>query len=116
MNLNSIPALASATSSTNRPAPSSSKLHNAAQQFEALMLGEIMKSEREAGSGGWMGSGDDAGDDSAMDMAEGQLSNALAAGGGLGLAKMIENTMAGADANNQTNTAALLTTSSVSHR
>ena len=116
MNLYTIPAFALAASTTNGPAPSSSKLHNAAQQFEALMIGEIMKSEREAGSGGWLGSGDDSGDDSAMDMAEGQLSNALAAGGGFGVAKMIEKTMAGASADPQINTAALLPSSSVSHR
>lgn len=76
-----------------------SKLHDAARQFEALMIGEIMKSERESGSGGWLdGEDEDSGSDSAMDMAEAQLSNALAAGGGLGLAKMIEKTMAPAEA------------------
>jgi Rod binding domain-containing protein len=74
-----------------------SKLHAAAQQFEALVIGEMMRSQREAGSEGWMGSGGGTGDDSAMDMAEAQFSNALAAGGGLGLAKMIEKTMGHAD-------------------
>jgi Rod binding domain-containing protein len=71
----------------------SSKLHNAAQQFEALVIGEMLRAGRESGSDGWLGSGDEAGDDSALDMAEGQLSNALAAGGGLGLAKTIEKTL-----------------------
>ncbi len=67
-----------------------SKLHDAAQQFEALMIGEMMKSVRESGSEGWLGSGGDTGDDAAMDMAEGQFARALAMGGGLGLSKMIE--------------------------
>ncbi len=70
-----------------------SKLHNAAQQFEALMIGEMLRSQRESGSDGWLGSGDDSGGDSAMDYAEAQVSNAIAAGGGLGLAKMIEKTL-----------------------
>ena len=70
-----------------------SKLHDAAQQFEALMIGEMMRSVRESGSEGWLGSGGDTGDDSAMDMAEGQFARALATGGGLGLSKMIEQSM-----------------------
>jgi Rod binding domain-containing protein len=67
-----------------------SKLHDAAQQFEALMIGEMMKTVREARSDGWLGSGADTGDDSAMEMAEAQFAQALAAGGGLGLSKTIE--------------------------
>lgn len=95
MNLASIAALTNAgAGAAGKAASTPSKLHNAAQQFEALVISEMLRSEREAGSEGWMGSGEDSGDDSAMDMAEGQLSNALAAGGGLGLAKMIEKTMA----------------------
>ena len=67
-----------------------SKLHDAAQQFEALMIGEMMKSVRESGSEGWLGSGGDSEDDSAMGMAESQFARALTAGGGLGLSRMIE--------------------------
>ncbi|MDQ2840785.1 MAG: rod-binding protein [Acidobacteriota bacterium] len=70
------------------------KLHGAAQQFESLLIGEMLKSAREAGSDGWLGSGDSTGDDSAMDMAESQLANSLSASGGLGLAKVIEHSMA----------------------
>jgi Rod binding domain-containing protein len=68
----------------------SSKLHDAAQQFEALMIGEMLKTARESGSEGWLGSGGGTGDDSAMGMAESQLANALAASGGLGLSRIIE--------------------------
>ena len=79
-----------------------SKLHDAAQQFESLVISEMLRAERESssdasGSGGFMGTGDDSGSESAMDLAEGQLSHALAAGGGLGLAKMIERTLGHAD-------------------
>jgi len=68
------------------------KIHDAAQQFESLMIGEMLKSVRENSSSGWMGSEaeEDNGGDSAMGMAESQFANALALGGGLGLSRMIE--------------------------
>jgi Rod binding domain-containing protein len=68
------------------------KIHDAAQQFESLMIGEMLKSVRENSSSGWLGSGDDddVASDSAVGMAEQQFANALALGGGLGLSKMIE--------------------------
>jgi Rod binding domain-containing protein len=73
----------------------STKLHTAAEQFEALMIGEMMRSQREADGDGWLGTGsdDDNASESAMDIAESQFSNALASRGGLGLARMIERTM-----------------------
>lgn len=77
----------------------SSKLHDAAQQFEALMLGEVLKTVRSGGSDGWLGSGDGTGDDSAMDMAQNQLANVLASRGGFGLAHMIEQKMHGQNVN-----------------
>jgi Rod binding domain-containing protein len=61
---------------------------DAAQQFEALLLSEIMRSERESGSG-WLGSGEDSSGDSAIDYAEQQLAMVLARQGGLGLAGLI---------------------------
>lgn len=68
-----------------------SKLHQAAQQFEALMIGEMMKSVHEGSSSGWLGSDDgEGGDNQAMEMAESQFANALAMNGGLGLARMVE--------------------------
>jgi flagellar protein FlgJ len=77
-----------------------SRLHKAAQEFEALLVGEMLKSAREAGSDGWLGSGESTGDDSAMDMAESQLANALAGSGGLGLASTIERAMSKSRQNN----------------
>ena len=68
-----------------------SKLHGAAQQFEALMIGEMMKLAHEDSSSGWLGSDDgEGGDNQAMEMAESQFANALATNGGLGLARMVE--------------------------
>jgi peptidoglycan hydrolase FlgJ len=70
------------------------KVHDAAQQFESLLIGEMLRSAREESSEGWLGSGEGTGDDSAMDMAETQFANALSRSGGLGLAAMIERSLA----------------------
>ena len=65
------------------------KVRDAAQQFEALLLGQILRSEREANQG-WLGSGGLTGDgDCATDFAEQQVALALARNGGLGLADLI---------------------------
>jgi Rod binding domain-containing protein len=69
------------------------KLAGAAQQFEALMIGEMMKSAREGNDGGWLSSDADSGEESAMGMAETQFAQALASRGGFGLAKTIEQSM-----------------------
>lgn len=61
----------------------------AASQFEALLMGEIMKSAREADGAGWLGTDDDEAGSMMSELSEQQLSQALANGGGLGLAKMI---------------------------
>ena len=88
--------LASGLSST-ASAPVAKKkdsLHEAAQQFEALMIGEMMKSVRESSDSGWLGtSGDDPSTDQATEMAEQHFARALAMGGGLGLSKMVEQTV-----------------------
>jgi Rod binding domain-containing protein len=69
--------------------PSPKKIADAAGQFETLMIAQMLKSMREEG-GGWLGTGDDAAGASAMSMAEEHLASALTAGGGLGLAHMVE--------------------------
>jgi len=90
MNITDSTPLLSLDTSGMAAAQKPSKLHDAAQQFEALMIDEMMKSVRDSGAEGWLGSGGGTGDDSAMDMAEGQFAKALAASGGLGLSKTIE--------------------------
>ena len=64
------------------------KVREAAQQFEALLLGQILRGVRESGEG-WLGSGGDATGDCATDFAEQQLAQLLAEKGGLGLAALI---------------------------
>jgi flagellar protein FlgJ len=64
------------------------KIRDAAQQFEALLLGQILRSARES-NGGWLGSGGDSASDCATEFAEQHLAALLAQNGGLGLAKLI---------------------------
>jgi Rod binding domain-containing protein len=68
------------------------KISGVAKQFEALMIGQMLKSARDTSGGGWLSS-DDGQDDQTgslvMDMAEQGLSQAMAARGGLGIAKMV---------------------------
>jgi|SRR5579864_3125737 len=66
-----------------------SKIADAAKQFEALMLGQILKAARESSDGGWLGTGDDHAGELALDMAEQQLAQAMSARGGLGIAKLV---------------------------
>lgn len=89
VSLSGTDALASSSQGSQKP----SKLHDAAQQFEALMIGEMMKSVRDDSDEGWMGGGGGTGDDTAMDMAEQQFSKAMSMNGGLGLTQMIEKSM-----------------------
>lgn len=60
------------------------------RQFEALLIGQMLRSMREAGGAGWMGDGGDAAGLGLMELAEQQLALALAGSGGLGLAKLAE--------------------------
>jgi len=67
------------------------KISGVAKQFEALMIEQILKSGRGSGSG-WLGITDDQDDQTGsmvMEMAEESFSQAMAARGGLGIAKMV---------------------------
>jgi len=64
-------------------------IESAAQQFEGLLLHQLLKSAS-GEDGGWMGTGEeDTAGIQAMDLAQQQFSAALSARGGLGLAKMV---------------------------
>jgi len=66
------------------------KIKGAAQQFEALMIGEMLKTARESSSGGWLGTGEeDQAGQNAVDLAEQQLASVMAKNGGFGLTKTI---------------------------
>jgi len=64
------------------------KVLNAAKQFEALLIGQMMKSMHDS-EGGWLGTGGDESGSSAMEYAEESFAQALASNGGLGLAQMV---------------------------
>ena len=64
------------------------KVRDAAQQFEALLMGQILRSARQSGSG-WLGEGEDSSAECATDYAEQQFAAVLARQGGLGLADLV---------------------------
>jgi Rod binding domain-containing protein len=64
-------------------------LRQAAAEFEAILVGEMLRSAREGASGGWLGSGEEKAGATMVELAEQQLAEALAAAGGLGLAGLI---------------------------
>ena len=79
-----VPAVAAATAKADTP----EKVRDAAQQFEALLIGQILRSARQDGSG-WFSDGEDPSGEVATDYAEQQFATVLAQKGGLGLADMI---------------------------
>ncbi len=82
--------------------PEKASAGETAADFEALMIGQMLKSAR-SDSEGWLGTGQDSSSASLIEMAEDQMAKVLAAGGGLGLASMIERSLAtqGKSAKNQ---------------
>ncbi|MCC6389691.1 MAG: hypothetical protein IT167_03730 [Bryobacterales bacterium] len=70
------------------PADRPKGIEGAAASFEALFIGNLLKSVREASQGALGGEGDQAGS-TMMDVAEEYLANDIAKGGGLGLAKLV---------------------------
>jgi flagellar protein FlgJ len=81
-----LPAAAGTAAESDTP----EKVRDAAQQFEALLMGQILRSARQSGSG-WLGGGEDSSAECATDYAEQQFATVLAQQGGLGLAQMIAN-------------------------
>lgn len=70
-------------------ASSPGKIGDAARQFEALLIGQIMRTMRESFAGG-VGSGEDQSGASMSEFAEQQMAQVLSTNGGFGLASLIE--------------------------
>ena len=66
----------------------SNKAAGAAKDFEALLLGQMLKSARS--DGGWLGTDSDDAGEAAVGVGEEQLARTMAQSGGLGLSKLIE--------------------------
>ncbi len=69
-----------------------SKLRKAAEDFEGLLLGQMLQSIRESALGGWQENHDQAGA-VALEMAESQLAQVMASQGGLGIARTLQASM-----------------------
>ena len=68
------------------------KLADTAQQFEAVMAGEILKAARASSQGGWLSSNDGEEDQTGemtVELAEQGLAQGLAATGAFGIANMV---------------------------
>src|SRR5580700_254455 len=70
------------------PKDDPAKIKESAKQFEALLIGQMLKSMHDS-EGGWMGTGDDESSSSAMEYAQESFAQSMAANGGLGLSALI---------------------------
>lgn len=70
-------------------------IRQAAEQFEALLVSQMLKSMHSADGSGWLGTGEDEAGSAMADLAEEHLSQLLAAQGGLGLANLVTTRLAG---------------------
>jgi Rod binding domain-containing protein len=77
-----------ASPSTSQPKDDPVKVKDAAKQFEALLLAQMMKSMRDT-EGGWMGTDEDDAASSAMEYGQEMFAQSMANQGGLGLAKIL---------------------------
>jgi Rod binding domain-containing protein len=84
----SAPGITTGSNTPPQKTDTPQKTKDAAVQFEALLVGQILKSAHEE-DGGWLGSGEDQTAGSAMQMADEYFARALTSHGGLGLARMI---------------------------
>jgi Rod binding domain-containing protein len=85
-----VPLMSLSAGSAKKDTPA--KIQQAATDFEALLLAQMLKSAREASGGGLTGEdGDDSGANSTMiELGEQQFAQALASSGGFGIAKIVE--------------------------
>lgn len=66
------------------------RLAEAAKDFEGLLVSQLLRSARQTGDGGWMGTGEDKSSESMMEMAEDSLARMMASQGCLGLASLMQ--------------------------
>ena len=81
--------LASGLAPVQKPGEDPKRVAQAAGQFEALLIGQMLKSMHESDGGGWTGTDNDDAGSQAVALAEEQLAQAIANHGGLGLARLV---------------------------
>lgn len=84
------PAASESTAATAAAAPENRRLKQAATDFEGLLVAQLLRHARQAGDGGWMGTGEDKSSESMMEMAEESLARMMASQGCLGLASLMQ--------------------------
>jgi Rod binding domain-containing protein len=99
-----IPLLSEVTINRDKPVSprkdEPGRVEYASRQFEALMISEMMKSIREAEEGGPMGEKDQSAG-SVLQLGDEQFAQALAARGGLGLARIFTHAFQPKDSKNE---------------
>ncbi len=88
MNVGNISPATTSAAASDRP----KSISAAAQQFEGLLIGELLKSARGATEALGAGNTDQA-LSTALDFAHEQFAQAMAASGGMGIASMIRNNL-----------------------
>ena len=66
------------------------RLDQAATDFEGLLVSQMLRHARQAGDGGWLGTGEDKSSSTMMEMAEDSLARMMASQGCLGLTSMMK--------------------------
>ena len=89
----------------SRAKPLDEKTSAAIQDFEGMLLAQMLQSIRESALGGWQEESDQSGA-TALEMAEGQLARMMSANGGLGLGKVLQRSLAESTSNSSDKTTA----------
>jgi Rod binding domain-containing protein len=82
------------TDGASDAAPASAN-RKAGQQFEALLIAELLRMTH-GEEGSWLGSGEDSASSAAMGVAEESLAQAFSSTGGFGLANLVTKSLAAA--------------------
>ena len=93
-----VPSVASATVAAGTGDSKPKNVGQAAEQFEALLIEQMLKGAHEDGEGGWLGADEDQAGSSMVDLAQENLAQAMASLGGMGLAGMVTSGLKDADA------------------
>ncbi len=88
MNIDKLTSVAAPALTSGAPKDDPVKVAQSAKQFEALLIGQMLKSMRDS-EGGWLGTGGDDASSSAMEYAQENFAQSLANSGGFGLSRLV---------------------------